>query len=933
MLHRFVETIIAPQDRATVTEQLRQRIDGETLTAHYTFHALRKDGSIVDVEVLGSRTEYNGKPAVLGTCLDITARKRAEEELFNSRQMLRTVLDTIPHRVFWKCTGSRFAGGNKAFASDCGFSEPSELIGKSDFDIHTPEAAAVYQADDKEIIATGQPQLNREILHFKRDGSQRWLRVSKVPLFDKQGKVSGVLGTYEDVTEYKAAKAALEEASSLLETLLANSPDYIYFKDRDSRFVRVSQSMVEMFRASSPQDVLGKTDFDYFLSEHANAAFADEQKIISTGEPVIGKPEKEEHPDGRVNWALTTKLPWRDKAGNIIGTFGISKDVTALKDAETRLAHEKGLFQALVGNLPDAIYFKDRESKFVRMSRSKSERARQALIKSFQTAHPGEDLPQHLSCAELCAEYLVGKSDFDIYSEERARPAYEEEQRILQTEQPLIGHIEKYIRPEDGKAVWFHTTKMPWHDEYGKVIGTFGVTRDITTLKETETVLNYERELFGTLLDNFPDNIYFKDLQSRFVRVSRSKIQNAFEIARNQHEQTCPSEPYPEHLADMDVFGEYLIGKTDFDTFAEERARDAFQDEQNIIRTGQPLLAKIEPTRRMDKVITWCITTKMAWRNKEGQIIGTFGVSKDITALKEAEAQLEAAHQRLVETSRLAGMAEVATDVLHNVGNVLNSVNISCSLTIDRIRTSKMASLSKVSALLDENREQLGEFFCRDPRGQQIPDYLKVLAEHLRGDQSVLLKEMEQLLKHIDHIKQIVAMQQSYAKVAGVKETISANQLIEDALHINAAALVRHDVHVKREFSSTPSISTEKHKVLQILVNLIRNAKYAMDDARHENKIMTLRVGTEGNHVKIQVIDNGVGIPSENLTRIFGHGFTTRKNGHGFGLHSSALAVKELGGSLEAHSAGTGTGATFTLLLPLTPVNPIENLRYEPAAI
>jgi signal transduction histidine kinase len=222
--------------------------------------------------------------------------------------------------------------------------------------------------------------------------------------------------------------------------------------------------------------------------------------------------------------------------------------------------------------------------------------------------------------------------------------------------------------------------------------------------------------------------------------------------------------------------------------------------------------------------------------------------------------------------------------------------------------------------MLEENRGRLGEFLASDPRGQQIPGYLAALAEHFTGEQSSLLQELEQLLKHIDHIKQIVAMQQSYAKVAGVLEVVNVSHLVEDALHINEAALVRHTVQVRREIEETPSITTDKHKVLQILVNLIRNAKYALDESGRPDRLMTLKVGTDGNGcVKIQVVDNGVGIPQENLTRIFGHGFTTRRNGHGFGLHSSALTVRELGGSIQAQSEGTGKGAAFTLLLPRNP--------------
>jgi len=262
-------------------------------------------------------------------------------------------------------------------------------------------------------------------------------------------------------------------------------------------------------------------------------------------------------------------------------------------------------------------------------------------------------------------------------------------------------------------------------------------------------------------------------------------------------------------------------------------------------------------------------------------------------------------------------MSEVASSVLHNVGNVLNSVNISNSLITEKLRHSKVANLVTAVALMQAHATDLGAFLTQDPKGCQLPGYFASLAKHLDEEQKEILDELKSLGANIDHIKEIVAMQQNYAMVAGVRESLPVVNLVEDALRLNAGAMERHNVHVIREYSELPPILVDKHKVLQILVNLMRNAKYALDDKGHADKRLILRISSGTTKtVRISVIDNGIGIPAANLTRIFEHGFTTRKEGHGFGLHNGALAAKELGGSLMVHSDGPGTGAAFTLELP-----------------
>jgi len=290
---------------------------------------------------------------------------------------------------------------------------------------------------------------------------------------------------------------------------------------------------------------------------------------------------------------------------------------------------------------------------------------------------------------------------------------------------------------------------------------------------------------------------------------------------------------------------------------------------------------------------------------------------QEVIEHKRAKDELEGAQRQLMETSRQAGMAEIATNVLHNVGNVLNSVNVSASLAIDLAQKSKLPSLKRAVGLMFEHEHDLGEFLTQDPRGRRLPIYLGNLAEHLEAEQLGLVNELSSLCKNIDHIKDIVAMQQNYAKVAGVKEIIAAVELVEDSLRLNAGALTRHGVEVIRDYQSRPWVSVEKHKVLQILVNVVKNANLACEESQSPDKRVTLRVRTVDERVQITIEDNGVGIARENLTRIFNHGFTTRRSGHGFGLHSAALAAQQLGGTLSAHSEGPGRGAAFTLELPL----------------
>ena len=291
-------------------------------------------------------------------------------------------------------------------------------------------------------------------------------------------------------------------------------------------------------------------------------------------------------------------------------------------------------------------------------------------------------------------------------------------------------------------------------------------------------------------------------------------------------------------------------------------------------------------------------------------------LKNEVEERKHAQAMAGRLQQELLESSRRAGMAEIATNVLHNVGNVLNSVNVSTGVVIGTVSRSKVSSLARVATLLQAHAADPGKFMADDPRGQRLPKYLDDLSTHLQADQAATLKELDLLRDNIGHIKEIVAMQQSYAKVSGIREPVAARDLVEDSLRMDLGSLGHAGVEIIREFASVPLLNVERHKVLQILVNVVRNAKHACVDSRRPDKQIIVRITGGDGRVRIDVADNGVGIPPENLNRIFNHGFTTRANGHGFGLHSGALAAREMGGSLTVQSEGSGKGSSFTLDLP-----------------
>jgi PAS domain S-box-containing protein len=442
---------------------------------------------------------------------------------------------------------------------------------------------------------------------------------------------------------------------------------------------------------------------------------------------------------------------------------------------------------------------------------------------------------------------------------------------------PCATKFEYRMRPVDGVVRYLCEQLVPARG----VAGFVGTISDFTDLVTARDNLQKAETLFADTFDQAPIGIAYADRHGRIQRCNR---------AYSALTGCTPEEPG-------------------------ERSDDGLELQR--LWNGEIAVAEAERRhRRPDGTLVWVRSTTSLVRGLDGAPDCSVEFLRDITERKQYDLDLERVHKELMAASRQAGMAEVATNVLHNVGNILNSVNISASLVAERVKQSKASGVLRTADLLREQGSNLAQFLGDDARGRRIPEYLASLGEQLANDQRLTLEEIVSLRSNLEHIKDTVAMQQNYAKLCGVTEIVTVAELVEDSLRLNAGAFARHGVKVRREFTEVPQITVDKHKVLQILVNLIRNAKYACDESGRRDKEVILRIEPCAAGVRIAVVDNGIGIPAETMARLFSHGFTTRRSGHGFGLHSCALAAQELGATLRATSDGAGLGAAFILELP-----------------
>ncbi|MBU6400536.1 MAG: PAS domain S-box protein [Verrucomicrobia bacterium] len=675
--------------------------------------------------------------------------------------------------------------------------------------------------------------------------------------------------------QWHTAQVKLQASEQRYRTLIEYAPDAIFIH-RQGRIVFANPATARLLRASTPEAVLGLTPEDVVHpADQARVAERIASDSKSPGPPPLFELALRRL-DGTEVEVEALGIPFSDRG--MPAFLVVLRDITERKRIERALRDSEERLRTVTESARDGIIMMDGEGQISHWSRAAE------LLLGYTAAEAlGQNLHRLLAPPRYHAACREAFPRFQATGQGRAVGAT----------------LELAARRKDGTEIPVELSvsavrlKDRWH--------AVGVMRDITERQRAEATLRDSEERFRQIAENI-DAVFWM----------ASPDMRQFYYVSPAYERIW-GRPAADLLADPTQWSQALPAQDRERVFAELAKLGASQDGVSAeFRVVRP-----------DGAVRWAHGRAFVLRGPSGEPARFLGIVTDITDQRRAQEELAATQQQLLETSRQAGMAEVATSILHNVGNVLNAVNLSTSLLLEKTQQSRVPNLAKAAALVQAQQDNLAAFLTADPKGQQLPAYLSALATRLTADRNDMLRELTALRDHIDHIKEIVALQQSYARVAGITEPVVIADLLEDALRINTEALERHHVRIVREFADTPPVSTERHKVLQILVNLIRNAKYALDEGGATDKQLTLRTAaTAGQRVRISVTDNGVGIAPENLARVFELGFTTRKAGHGFGLHNGALAARELGGELTAHSDGPGRGATFTLVLPCTRTKP-----------
>ena len=668
------------------------------------------------------------------------------------------------------------------------------------------------------------------LLCLKRIATDRQLQVANQSLEarvrERTVELEGaVTNLKHEVGVREQAQADLEWEKVLLDGLMDAIPDPIYFKDDQGRYLRVNQAKAERARLASPDDAIGRVDRDIHSEEYARAFEDVERQVLETGEPLVDYEAKVSWPEGTATWISSTKVPLRTRQGRILGTLGVSRDITRHKDVEEALEHERDRLRTLIDNLPDVIFIKDAAYRLVAVNR--------AFVRHFGANSEAD---------------VIGKTDFDLCPSDLAQQYRLDDERVIQHGETLVNREEESLAPGGGRILTL-TTKVPLRDSRGVLVGLVGIGRDISERKQTEEALKQSEWLYHSLVDNLPIYVVRKDLEGR-VTFANAALCQLLGLPLDQ-----------------------VLGQTDYDFFPRELAEKYRADDRSVIESGETF-SDIEENRSGDRK-SWFEVRKTPVHDPSGQTVGSQAIFWDVTQRQQALIDLAEAKEAAEAASR--AKSEFLANMSHEIRTPMNAIIGMTGLVLDSqlslqqqdylqtVRESADSLMEIINDLLDFSKIESGKIELEaapfDVRAS-LGDMMRALA--VRADAQGL-----ELVCHVDHAVPSV--------------------VVGDGLRLR-----------------------------QIIVNLVGNAVKFTE--RGEVVLTVNLIEEDGQNLKLEfaVRDTGIGIAPDHREKIFrafeqaDMSTTRRYGGTGLGLAISSRLAELMGGRLDVDSE-LGQGSTFTL--------------------
>jgi PAS domain S-box-containing protein len=894
--------------------------------------------------------------------------EKSREILFDEKRQFKTLIDNIPDLIYIKNTDHQYVIVNKQMTKTLGIKNTNDLIGRTDVDFYPKELAELYKKDENAILSEGKHIISKDEIGLDEKGNTRYISTTKVPLRNSKDEIVGLLGIGRDITKQKIAEQKLiehsdnlQEINTLLEerqeeiqqqsdelleqrnrinkekerlqTLIDSMPDVIYFKDRYANFITANKTLLRIMGVDALEDVQGKSDLDFFDAELAEKFMADDLSIIKSGTPLINKEEPGIDEHGKRIVRSTTKIPLRDKNGLVTGLIGIGRDISSQKLAETKLQEqannlkeinvlleerqeeiehqshqlseqsnklqkEHNQLRTLIDALPEVIYFKDKEARFIT--------ANQKLVNIMKAGS---------------IENLTGKTDHDFYDKELADEFYEDDMKIIREGLPILNKKERGFDIE-GNERYIETSKIPVKDKKGKVTGLIGIGKDITEkveaddklreqadnlsevnvlleerqeeiyqqseeLKEKQLLLTKERNQLRTLIDTMPDVIYFKNSRAEFITANETLIQ--IMKAKNQ---------------------EGIAGKTDFDFYEEDLARKFYEDDMQVIKSGTAIINKEETGYDLSGMKRIMSTTKVPLKDRQNKVIGLVGIGRDITKQKQAERKLI---QQADDLKEINVLLEERQEEIQQQAEELNATAESlreANTELEKLNKTKNKFFSIIAHDLKNPFHAIFGFseLLLQNQTELDPQREKELIELIKSSSETAYNLLENLLQwartQTDRIKYN-------------PERTDVIELIENNISFAELSLTKKNLKLNKQLQQNTFAYIDKNMINTVIRNLLSNAIKFTEKGGE----ITIEAFAKKEQTIIKIQDNGIGIPEENLKRLFriDQYFTTEgtsgESGTGLGLIVCKEFVEKNHGSMKIQSK-LDFGTVFTISLP-----------------